>query len=123
MKNILIVDDDLGFVFWLGSALFSADYQPWPACHLSDVPALAGKSAVAMDLLIVNPSLPGVSMLTALLRRSQAQLKVIRLRAEGKVKLPDIQSRRRMPDSSGESAKREWLAAVRQTLIHNTRAA
>ena len=85
MKNILIVENDLGFIFWLGGALMAADYRPWPAGGVSEANALTGKTAIAIDLLIVNPSLPGVSKLIAVLRRSQAKLKVIALGAEGEI--------------------------------------
>ena len=30
MKNILIVDNDLGFIFWLGAVLIAAGYQRGP---------------------------------------------------------------------------------------------
>ena len=59
MKNILIVDRDLGFIYWLGDVLIHADYQPWPACSVSDAFAVVGrKPIVPLDLLIVNPRLP-----------------------------------------------------------------
>src|ERR1700687_5104323 len=78
-KNVLIVENDLGFLFWLGGALNAGDYQSWPACGVSDANALVREGAVRIDLLIINPSLPGVSKLIALLRRSHAKLKVIAL--------------------------------------------
>lgn len=122
MKNILIVENDLGFIFWLGGALNAANYQPWPACRVSEANALVGKAAVPIDLLIVNPSLPGVSKLIALLRRSQAQLRVIALGTEGKIKLPDINAWRRKPSPAEKSAKQEWLAAVKKMFTRHKRA-
>jgi len=119
----LIVVNDPGFICWLGGALIAADYQPWPACGVSDANALVGKAAIPIDLLIINPSLPGVSKLIALLRRSQAQLKVIALGAEGKIKLPGINTWRRKPGPAEESAKQEWLEAVKNMLIGHERAA
>jgi DNA-binding response OmpR family regulator len=121
MKNILIVENDLGFIFWLGGALMAADYQPWPACGVSEANALAGKTAI--DLLIVNPSLPGVSKLIAVLRRSQAKLKVIALGAEGEIKLSGIDAWRCKPGPAEKSAKQEWLKAVKNVFIGRKRAA
>jgi hypothetical protein len=78
MKNILILDNDLGFIYWLGAVLIGADYQPWPACSVSDaITVLGRKPAVPLDLAIVNPSLPGLSYLITLFRRSQVDLKVM----------------------------------------------
>ena len=112
-KNVLIVENDLGFLFWLGGALNAGDYQSWPACGVSDANALVREGAVRIDLLIINPSLPGVSKLIALLRRSHAKLKVIALGAEGKIRLRGINAWRRKPGPAGESAKQEWLEAVK----------
>lgn len=35
LKVILIVNNDLGFIFWLGVALIEAGYRAWPACSTS----------------------------------------------------------------------------------------
>src|ERR1700730_7829943 len=102
MKNILIVENDLGFIFWLGGALVSADYQPWPACGVSDAIDLVGKATIPIDLLIVNPSLPEVSKLMAVLRRSQADLKVMAVGAEAKTKLSGIDAWHRKPGPAQE---------------------
>src|ERR1700688_1897420 len=107
MKNILIVENDLGFIFWLGGALVAADYQPWPACGVSDAAELVDKAALPIDLLIVDPSLPGVSKLIAVLRRSQAELKVIALGSEAKTKLTGINAWRRKPSPAQEPVKQE----------------
>ena|ERR1022692_110183 len=80
MKNILIVDNDLGFIFWLGAALVGAGYRPWPACSLSDAISVANRKPLSrLHLLVVNASLPGVSKLIAHFRRTQAHLRVNRI--------------------------------------------
>lgn len=125
MKNILIVENDLGFIFWLGGALVAGAYQPWPACSVSDATELIEKAGVRIDLLIVDPSLPSVSKLIAFLRRSQADLKVIALGAEGKTKLAGINAWHRKPGPTQEPAKQqeEWLETVKDVFIGRKRAA
>jgi hypothetical protein len=124
VKNVLIFDNDLGFIFWLGGIIIAANYQPWPACSLSDASELVEEAAVPIDLLIVNPSLPGVSELIALLRRSQKKLKVIALGAEGNLKLAGVNSWRQKPRTALEkSARREWLEAMKNMFLRHTRAA
>jgi hypothetical protein len=123
LKNILIVENDLGFLFWLGGALIAGDYQPWPACGVSEAKALIDEANIPIDLLIVDPSIPGVSRLIAALRRSQARLKVIAVGAEGKIKLPGVNAWRRKPDSGEASAKQEWLEAVKSMIVGHKRAA
>jgi hypothetical protein len=125
MKNILLVENDLGFIFWLGGALVAGDYQPWPACDISDATELIEKAGVPIDLLIIDPSLPGVSKLVAFLRRSQPDLKVIALGEEGKTKLTCINAWHRKPGPTQEPAKEEeeWIEAVRDVFIGRKRAA
>jgi hypothetical protein len=124
MKNILIVDDDLGFLFWLGGVLAGADYQPWPACRVSDAIGVAGrKPVVRIDLLIVNPSLAGVSKLIALFRRTQAGLKVMALGPQDKTALPGVDAWRPKSGRGDDSAKREWARAIRHIAGRQKRAA
>ena len=125
MKNILLVESDLGFIFWLGGALASADYQPWPACGVSDAIELVGRVAIPIDLLIIDPSLPAASKLIGVLRRSKADLKVIALGAEAKTKLTGINAWRQKPSPAQEPVKQEqeWLDAVKDVFIGHKRAA
>src|SRR5690242_16518027 len=115
MKNILIVDNDLSFILWLGRVLIGAHQQPLPACNVSDAMVLAN-AAEPVDLLIINSSLPHSSELIANLRRSQAHLKVIALGPEGKGNLPHVHAWRRKPDQIGPTAEQKWLKAVKSVL-------
>ena len=44
MRSILIVDSDLGFVFWLGRALHDAGYEALPAKDVPEATAIIGRS-------------------------------------------------------------------------------
>jgi DNA-binding response OmpR family regulator len=125
MKHILILESDLGFIFWLGAALGAANYQPWPACAASDAIDLVGKAGITIDLLIIDPSLRGVSKLMTVLRRSQPDLKVIALGAEATNKLPNVDAWRLKPSPTQEPAKQEqeWLEVVKDVFVGHKRAA
>jgi hypothetical protein len=113
MKNILIVDNDLGFVFWLGAVLIATDYQPWPACSPSDaISLLSRRPLVRLDLLIVNASLPGASKLITQVRRTQVRLKVMALGPPDKT-LPGINVWRQKPGRCDGSAKQDWVRAIK----------
>ena len=123
MKNILIVDNDLGFVCWLGEVLIGAGYQPWPACSVSDAIALLGrKPSVPLDLLIANPSLQGISRLITLYRRSQAHLKVMAVGSHGEKILPGVKAWHEKPSPGDKSAKQEWVRAIERTSSGHKRA-
>ena len=44
MRTILIVDSDLGFVFWLGRALHDAGYEALPAKDVPEATAIIENS-------------------------------------------------------------------------------
>jgi len=118
IENILIVDDDLGFLFWLGDVLIGANYQPWPACSFSDAITVVGrKPVVRLDLLIVNPTLPDVSKLPALFRRAQPHLKVIGLGRQDKASLPGVKAWHLKPGPTDDGARQDWVRAIKGLFV------
>lgn len=80
MKNILIVDNDLGFVFWLCHVLDAAGYETVPATGIPEAVAALEKLDVWVDVLIARRSLPGADAFAEELRSSQqGQVKTIAL--------------------------------------------
>jgi DNA-binding response OmpR family regulator len=71
VKNILIVDNDLGFVFWLCQALDAAGYETLPAKGVPEAVALLDELEVWVDVLMVRRTLPGADVFAAELRGSQ----------------------------------------------------
>ena len=78
--TVLIVDNDLGFVFWLGKTLDAAGYQSLPAKSIAAAGTLLEEITGKIDLLIVNSALPGAAEFITSLRRSLRRLKVIAVR-------------------------------------------
>jgi DNA-binding response OmpR family regulator len=60
MKTALIVDPDIGFGFWLARGLDQSHYQSFPAKSVADASALIQELRLQVDLLILDPALPGV---------------------------------------------------------------
>jgi CheY-like chemotaxis protein len=122
-KNILIVDKNLGFIFWLGAVLIDAGCQPWPACSASDAISVAdGRSSVQLDLLIVNARLPGVSELIAHFRRTQPLVKVLALGSQDET-LPGVDAWRLTPGLSNDSAQQEFIQTLKHMVGMQDRAA
>ena len=82
MQTILIVDNDLGFVFWLGDALCQGGYEVFPAKAVADALTLISEFLSALDLLIINFSLPDAPKFVKALRRGRERVKVIALTRE-----------------------------------------
>jgi hypothetical protein len=79
-KTVLIVDEDLGFVFWLGRLLTETGYQAWPARSGVEAAALLSEIGVHPDLLVINPNSEGAAAFVESQRR-QADFKTIAIQA------------------------------------------
>jgi hypothetical protein len=89
-RTVLIVDRELGFVFWLGQALDRAGYQALPAKSCEDAAELLKQLNVEIHLLIVGHSLEGAGAFADSLRRSQGHLKVIDVIGDGEEPGPEF---------------------------------
>ena len=56
---ILIVDEDVGFLWWLGELFHEAGYRSIPALNSQQALSLAKNVPGGIDLLIVSPGLKG----------------------------------------------------------------
>jgi hypothetical protein len=81
--DVLIIDDDLGFVFWLGHALDQAGCRAFPARNVNDALALASELDIEPGLVITGGSQPGAENLVARWRTRHKDLRVIWLLEEG----------------------------------------
>jgi len=74
---ILIIDDELGFVAWLGVTLAANGYATLPATSLSAAKQLLEELSAIPDLVVMNVELGGTMELIEALRRANVALKVI----------------------------------------------
>ncbi|MBZ5609253.1 MAG: hypothetical protein LAP38_13400 [Acidobacteriia bacterium] len=66
---ILIVDEDVGFLWWLGELFHEAGYRSIPALSCEQALSLVRDVQGGIDLLVVSPSMQGVSGLILTLSR------------------------------------------------------
>jgi DNA-binding response OmpR family regulator len=79
VATILILDNDLGFSFWLGQSLTAPHCRALPAKSVAEAVALIGQFKLKIDFLIMNPAVPGANDFTRALRREQRHLRVAAL--------------------------------------------
>ena len=118
-RTVLIVDRELGFVFWLGQALDRAGYQALPAKSCEDAAELLQQLKVEIHLLIMGHSLAGAAAFADDLRRSQGHLKVIAVIDEGEEPIsafPGADATRFMLSGVGEASETEWLETIEDIL-------
>ncbi len=112
LQTLLVVDDDLAFVFWLGFGLDSHGLQAVPAKNATAARALLGRIEYPLRAAIVNAALPGTARLVKDLRRHQPDLRVISLGSAEESALPGSDAARQRPAELGEAAKSEWVNAI-----------
>jgi hypothetical protein len=122
VKTVLLVDDDLGFAFWLGQALDRAGYETWPAHSVPAAESLLATVRLPVDLLVINASLPRAPAFAADLGRTRAGLKVIAV-YEGPDDVgqpfPEACAAHHKPKTIDTLAKLEWVQLVTGVLAVN----
>jgi hypothetical protein len=117
--TLLIVDNDVGFLWWLGEIFTEAGYQAVPALNCSQALAAVKKFHMQVDLLVVNPALTAVSRLLTSLERPGRDLKIVLIR-EGPIglKYPGFRYDATLTRPSGwEPVSRpDWLRKLRNLL-------
>jgi DNA-binding NtrC family response regulator len=115
VRTVLLVDDNLGFAFWLGRALDRAGYETWPARSVPAAESLLSEVRLVVDLLVINASLPRARLFAAHLGRSRADFKVIAI-CEGS---DDVQTFfeasavYKKPEAINATTESEWVQIVR----------
>jgi DNA-binding NtrC family response regulator len=116
--TVWIVDNDLGFVWWLGEVFTEAGCRTLPALSCDQALALIKSLNVGIDLLIVNPQLPGVIKMLEILGRAYPNLKVVAIGNASKG-LPAAlrpQASLERPSASDSISRSDWLKKVRRLL-------
>ena len=116
----LIVDDDVGFILWLGEMLTETGYQAVPALHLRQAMTLVKKLALRVDVLVVNPKLPGAMQAVKSLARAHPQLRVVLIRDPSEP--PSEPLDRNHPTLERPSAwepisRPQWIVKIRKVLL------
>lgn len=117
MATILILDDDLGFVFWLGQTLASPEFRPFPAPSVAEAKKLMPMLPAGLDILIVNPELDGALAFARNLRKGQRELRLIAALAypPASSQAPsDFDAARNKPNERDEAEQSAWQHLVRR---------
>ncbi|HKE28100.1 MAG TPA: response regulator [Bryobacteraceae bacterium] len=115
MKTVLIIDSDLGFVFWLGRILQGAGCEVIPAKSSAEASVLLSELSTGVDLLIVDSRLAGVVAFADEQRRSRPKVKILvaisdKDTSAGQIQLADVIARK--PPHLDDTAASLWLGMV-----------
>jgi DNA-binding NtrC family response regulator len=118
--TVLIVDDDLGFVWWLGDIFNEAGARCVPALSCGAAMVLAKRLGVEPDMVILNASLDGASKLLEKCTHTNPHLKIVTIGVPSKALSVSIQLHAivERPSPSEPIFRREWSEKLRKLLIH-----
>jgi hypothetical protein len=118
-QTVLIVEEDLGFILWLGQVLTDAGYKAVPALSCQQAFFHIRHFNVDVDAVFANRALSGISNLLQTLGRTNARLRIILIND------PDIDTSRAMipahailekPADGRNISRKEWLEKVKTAL-------
>ncbi len=76
-RTVLIVDDDVAFLWWLGEMFTDAGYQAVPALSCSQALAVVNGLNLNIDVLVISASLSGSIRLVRSLERPGGDLRIV----------------------------------------------
>jgi hypothetical protein len=78
--TVLIVDQDLGFVWWLGEILHSGGCTVVPALNCQQAITLMKELRLNLDLIIVDPILRDVPSMIETITATRHEVKIVEVR-------------------------------------------
>jgi len=116
--TVLIVDEDLGFVCSLGEILSNQGFQTIPALDSRSAMAIVEELNRQVNLVIVDPALPGVLEMTEVLSRRDRSLKIVAIADPGKAmpRAIHVHATLERPSGSGLALRQECRRSVRRAL-------
>jgi len=115
LKTILIVDRDLGFVFWLGQILDAAGSVAVPARGIAEAEEIVGMLRLPVDVLIAQPAEQGLRQFVDKLRFTSPDLQVVALASEeypAVAVAPPGAVWKRKPRNRDEAARSDWADLI-----------
>jgi DNA-binding NtrC family response regulator len=119
VKTVIIIEDDLGFAFWLGHTLDRAGYNALPAVNVASASSLLAELAISVDLVVINAAVESAASFISELRLTQPACKVIALLGNPDDLPPafdyaDLAEHK--PESIDETSQTDWIDTVRMVL-------
>jgi DNA-binding NtrC family response regulator len=114
---ILVVDEDVGFLWWLGELFHEAGFRSIPALNCQQALALSRTVPGGVDLLVINPALKGVSGLIQSLTGAHPP-KIVLIEEAGAAPIPGVQALATLERPSGPEpvSRAEWRQKIAKIL-------
>lgn len=113
---IWIVDDDLGFVWWLGEIFTQAGCRALPALSCAEAAALMKKLGIEPDLIVLNLDLPGIADLLHYVQRTRRHVKIVGIGPPPFGVPVRVHATLERPSGIEPVSRLDWLKRVRKLL-------
>jgi hypothetical protein len=112
---VLIVDEDLGFVWWLGQIFSQAGCQVVPALNSEETVSITRDLNLKVDVIVVNPELVGISeLIQGLSSARRPKIVAIRNQDTGVRGTVHAHATVERPSGWGPVSQQEWLGRARK---------
>ena len=115
IPTALIVDDDVGLIFWLGDIFGKAGWNIVPALNCRQAVSLAAMWELYIDVVVVNPALSGVPEMINTLSRVHRPKIVIIHDPEVEAAFP-VDAMIDRPDLETSVSRAKWAERLRRLL-------
>lgn len=118
LTTVWIVDNDLGFVWWLGEIFSELGCRALPALSCQQAISLMQALKVGIDLLVLNPRLPGAMGMLQIFSSTYPNFKTVLIGKASPALTTAIHPRAHLerPSSSDAISRHEWFKKVRKLL-------
>jgi hypothetical protein len=101
-------------VFWLGHGLDTHGYSALPARSVADAALLSMQLDLTINVLVINPALPGGVDFIAAIHRSQPEVRVIGIldSSSPAMSIPGVHATQAKPTSLGELIIENWVNCI-----------
>jgi hypothetical protein len=115
---VLVIDNDLGFAFWLTKALDCAGYEAFPAKSVQDASILLTEIPMKLGLLVLTGTPADAEPFIARVRRQHKDLRIICLLEDEEADTPPFRVDSHFPKPTGRTAQdlTEMLAVMDRML-------
>jgi DNA-binding NtrC family response regulator len=115
VPTVLILDDDLGFVWWLGEIFRELGYNAVPALSSSQALSMIKAWDLRVDLAVLNPDLPGISPMIKAIERAHLAPKIVMIGepTRGAMGRLAIHGTLERPSGQEPTSRQEWLTKIK----------
>ena len=114
--TVLIVDKDFGFVFWIGEIFDEVGCHAVPALDCTEAVSIVKELNLKIDLVVVNPQLPGVADMMRTFQGPNLKIIAIRDRRIQAIRTFPVDAILQRPSGRDPISRERWLDRVRKIL-------